>query len=103
MTTAIVLGALLVAGETRVTNFELYHPIETDAQGNIVPWYSPDLGKAFDHAVRAVWKWWLAMEPDPRDPPGTPYFMWHQVWRPGPDYDARGLGGDQLAMALSSW
>jgi len=32
---------------------------------------------------------------------GLPYYMNHQVWRP--DNDRRGLGGDQLNMALSSW
>jgi hypothetical protein len=32
---------------------------------------------------------------------GLPYYMNHQVWRP--NNDPRGLGGDQLQMALSSW
>jgi hypothetical protein len=31
---------------------------------------------------------------------GVPYFFQHQVWKP--EHDLRGLGGDQLAMALSS-
>ena len=35
-------------------------------------------------------------------PNGVRYFMQHQVWKPGEE-DPRGLGGDQLAMALSSW
>jgi hypothetical protein len=83
--------------------FELYHAIKTDAQGHIVPWYDPNPGKAFDHAVRILFKWWVNIENDPRDPKGIPYYMLHQCWRPGPDYDQRGVGGDQLAMALSSW
>jgi hypothetical protein len=33
---------------------------------------------------------------------GLPYYMNHQVWKPGVD-DNRGIGGDQLQMALSSW
>jgi hypothetical protein len=33
---------------------------------------------------------------------GIPYYMNHQVWRPGVN-DPRGAGGDQFAMALSSW
>ncbi|RZK81674.1 MAG: hypothetical protein EOO92_04515 [Pedobacter sp.] len=33
---------------------------------------------------------------------GIPYYMNHQVWQPGVN-DARGIGGDQLQMALSSW
>jgi len=33
---------------------------------------------------------------------GLPYYMNHQVWNP--DFnDPRGIGGDQFAMALSSW
>ncbi len=33
---------------------------------------------------------------------GVPYYLQHQVWKPGED-DPRGLGGDQIPMALSSW
>jgi hypothetical protein len=36
-----------------------------------------------------------------RDMNGLPYYMNHQVWRP--NNDPRGLGGDQLQMALSAW
>ena len=36
------------------------------------------------------------------DPNGIPYYMNHQVWKQGYD-DSRGLGGDQLQMAMSSW
>jgi hypothetical protein len=33
---------------------------------------------------------------------GIPYYMNHQVWRP--DFnDQRGIGGDQIQRALSSW
>lgn len=34
-------------------------------------------------------------------PNGVPYYVQHQAWKPEPD--PRGLGGDQLSMALSSW
>ncbi|HVU93592.1 MAG TPA: hypothetical protein VHE34_00130 [Puia sp.] len=37
-----------------------------------------------------------------RDMNGLPYYMNHQVWNPAFD-DPRGIGGDQFAMALSSW
>ncbi len=76
-----------------------YHPIRVDAGGKIVPWYSNDYGKAFDHAVRVVWKFWDTMAADRN---GLPYHMNHQVWRPDLD-DHRGIGGDQIQMALSSW
>jgi hypothetical protein len=77
----------------------VFHDIQVDAAGRIVPWYSPKPSVAYDHAVRAVWRFWNAM---PMCPNGVRYFMQHQVWRAG-DEDPRGLGGDQLAMALSSW
>jgi hypothetical protein len=32
---------------------------------------------------------------------GLKYYMNHQVWKP--EHDMRGLGGDQINMALSSW
>jgi hypothetical protein len=76
-----------------------YHPIRVDAGGKIVPWYSSDFGKAFDHSIRLVWKFWDTMAADRN---GLPYHMNHQVWRPGLD-DHRGIGGDQIQMALSSW
>jgi hypothetical protein len=34
-------------------------------------------------------------------PNGVPYQLQHQVWKP--EHDPRGLGGDQISMALSSW
>jgi hypothetical protein len=78
--------------------FLVFHPIKTDAQGHIIPWYSADKGEAYDFAVRATWAFWDTMRHDMN---GLPYYMNHQVWRPR--NDPRGLGGDQLQMALSSW
>jgi hypothetical protein len=75
-----------------------YHEIQTDARGNILPWYSPNLGKAYDHVVGRVWLFWKNME---KCPNGVPYYLQHMVWNPG--CDKRGLGGDQISMALSSW
>jgi hypothetical protein len=75
------------------------HPIALDAQGKIVPWLSRDLGRAYDGVVRLVWAFWHDMR---RDYNGLPYYMNHQVWQPDVN-DRRGIGGDQLAMALSSW
>jgi len=79
--------------------FLVFHPIKTDQSGNIVSWYSDDPGEAFDYVVKAVWYFWDTMRVDLN---GLPYYMNHQVWRPGIN-DRRGIGGDQLSMALSSW
>jgi hypothetical protein len=76
-----------------------YHPVRTDKDGNIIPWYDDDPGKSFDHVILSVWNFWDTMRHDMN---GLPYYMNHQVWNPDVD-DHRGMGGDQLAMALSSW
>jgi len=78
----------------------LYHPIHlNDSDKTIIPWYSDDLGKSYDAAINKVWNFWNTMRVDKN---GLPYYMNHQVWRT--DFnDRRGVGGDQFAMALSSW
>ncbi len=76
-----------------------YHDIRTDARGHIKPWNEDDPGTAFDDVINRVWQFWDTMRTDIN---GLPYYMNHMVWTPGLD-DARGLGGDQLQMALSSW
>jgi len=79
--------------------FLVFHPIKTDAQGKIVSWVGAEPGQAFDFVINAVWSFWDTMRTDMN---GLPYYMNHQVWRPGIN-DRRGIGGDQLAMALSAW
>lgn len=77
----------------------MYHKIKTDKQGKILPWYDDDPGISYDHIVNLVWNFWDTMRNDMN---GLPYYMNHQVWRP--DFnDPRGLGGDQIQMAMSSW
>lgn len=75
-----------------------YHEAKTDASGRIVPWYGGEPGRAYDHVVRLVWQFWRDMKPCPN---GVPYYLQHQVWKP--EEDPRGLGGDQIPMALSAW
>ena len=76
-----------------------YHLIKTDSQGKLLPWYDNDPGKSYDHIINIVWKFWDNMRTDLN---GLPYHMNHQVWKK--DYnDYRGIGGDQIQMALSSW
>lgn len=78
----------------------LYHAIHLNsADHTILPWYSTDLGKSYDFVISKVWNFWNTMRTDKN---GLPYYMNHQVWRD--DFnDRRGIGGDQFAMALSSW
>ncbi|MCK9411651.1 MAG: hypothetical protein M0Q53_05065 [Prolixibacteraceae bacterium] len=76
-----------------------YHEIRLDAKGNLLPWFSTDPGKSYDHIIRKVWNFWNTMR---RDPNGLPYYMNHQIWTRDRD-EQRGIGGDQIAMALSAW
>ncbi len=77
----------------------IYHDIITDHNGKIIPWYSNDPGKSFDRVINLVWSFWDTMRIDMN---GLPYYMNHQVWEEKFN-DRRGIGGDQLQMALSSW
>jgi len=77
----------------------IYHTIKTDVSGNIIPWYADEPGKAWSHVIQLVWNFWDTMRTDMN---GLPYYMNHQVWKARVN-DPRGLGGDQLCMALSSW
>jgi hypothetical protein len=77
----------------------IYHPIQTDKSGKIIPWFDQNPGKSYNHIINLVWNFWDHMRQDMN---GLPYYMNHQVWNPNFD-DPRGIGGDQFAMALSSW
>lgn len=89
---------LVPAGDTILADSIVYHTVRVDHNGNILPWYSADPGRAYDFVLDRVWNFWKNMETDSN---GLKYYMNHQVWRP--NHDKRGLGGDQLMMALSSW
>jgi len=75
-----------------------YHDIRTDGAGMILPWSDDDPARAYDRVVRLVWDFWHSLGNCPN---GVPYVLQHQVWKP--EHDPRGLGGDQISMALSSW
>lgn len=76
-----------------------YHAVRVNmADNSILPWYSNDPGASYDTVLMLVWNFWKNMATDSN---GLKYYMNHQVWRP--EHDARGLGGDQINMALSSW
>ena len=76
----------------------IYHTVRVDSNGSILPWYSSNLGESYDHILERVWDFWKNMALDTN---GVKYYMNHQVWRP--NHDKRGIGGDQVMMALSSW
>ena len=78
----------------------VYHNIKTDAPGKILcPGTIPIPAFRMTMCFNLVWKFWDTMR---RDINGIPYYMNHQIWQPGVN-ESKGIGGDQLAMALSSW
>ena len=89
---------IIAEKDTILKDSIVYHPVRVDKRGDILPWYSADPGQSYDHVLHLVWDFWKNM---PADSNGQKYYMNHQVWRP--QHDKRGLGGDQVMMALSSW
>lgn len=81
------------------TSHIVYHDVKVDAGGAILPWYNDRPSVAYDHHIRAIWKFWLGMRTCGK---GIPYYLQHQVWMETRD-DERGIGGDQIPMALDSW
>ncbi len=77
----------------------VYHDVKVNEQGDIVPWFAPSPAVAYDHHIRMLWNFWKQMRSGPN---GVPYYLLHQVWKEAED-DQRGLGGDQISMALDSW
>ncbi len=96
----MVAAATLILGVGVPANAEdlIYHAIQTDDAGQIIPWYDPDPGTSYDHCIGLVWTFWNNMESCPN---GVKYYLQHQIW--SPEHDHRGLGGSQPAMALNSW
>ncbi|MCL6546105.1 MAG: hypothetical protein K6T61_12820, partial [Bryobacteraceae bacterium] len=92
---ALALTGVLVRAADRI----LYHEVKLDSSGKILPWYGSGPSEAYDHVIRLVFRFWINMR---KCPNGVPYYLQHQVWRPD-RCDPRGIGGDQIPMALSSW
>jgi hypothetical protein len=96
---AVLASACLAPARAASAERLGYHEVRVDAQGGIVPWYGEGPPEAYDHVIRQVWSFWITMRTCPN---GVPYYLLHQVWKADRD-DPRGLGGDQINMALSSW
>lgn len=72
-----------------------FHAIVTDQNNHILPWYSSNLGESYDHVINLVWNYWIGM---PNEANGIPRYLQHRIVERNVE-----IGGDQLAMALSSW
>lgn len=89
---------LKIEKDTLLRDKIIYHFVRVDNNGNILPWFSSNLGNSYDTVLKLVWNFWKNMEYCSN---GEKYYLNHQVW--SEIHDRRGLGGDQLQMALSSW
>jgi len=95
----MVFAALWLWSASARAETLIYHEIKTDASGKIAPWYGTGPSQAYDHDIRLLFQFWKNIR-NCRN--GVPMYMQHQVWKPDKE-DPRGLGGDQISMALSSW
>lgn len=75
----------------------VFHTIQTDSNGNLIPWYSPDPGISYDHDLQLIWNFWKNI---PTSSGARLYMMDHSY---SPTLQGNMVGGDQFAMALSSW
>ena len=89
---------LHVEADTVLPDTIVYHPVRVDQNGHILPWYSTNAGESYDYVMARVWHFWKNMEVNSN---GQKYYIKSPGWDPA--HDKRGIGGDQLMMALSSW
>lgn len=94
----LTMTVLVCQAESADTTKIGYHQVRTDAEGHILPWYSAELGTAYDHNLRLVWSFWKGIDDCPN---GVRYCLQHQVWKP--KHDRRGVAASQFSMTISSW
>ena len=76
----------------------VYHNIVTDSSGNMQPWYNANRGTSYDHCLNLVWNFWDNI---PTCCGGYKYYMMDHSY--SAQSSGNKVGGDQFAMALSSW
>ena len=95
----LVFTALLMFfANVRAQQELVYHDIVRDSSGKLAPWYSPDPATSYDHDLGLIWSCWKNF---PSDSAGLKNYMTDHSYcqtRCG-----NKIGGDQFAMALSSW
>ncbi|MBP6732636.1 MAG: hypothetical protein KA149_11290, partial [Chitinophagales bacterium] len=96
----IIAGLLLccVFAFSSQAQLNVYHPIVKDNNGVLVHWYNPNHGTGYDHCLGLIWNFWNNMDTCCG---GYPHYMIDHTY--SPNVQGNKLGGDQFAMALSSW
>ena len=91
-----------------------FHQVRVDRAGRILPWYSADPGAGYDKVLNLVWFYWAHVPPYwdiqpervvngvkiPSTRLGALDLPKYMLFR---TLETLGIGGDQFAMALSSW
>jgi len=75
----------------------VFHTIQTDSNGLLIPWYNPDPAVAYDHDLQLIWNFWQNIPTSL----GTKFYMMDHSY--SPTLQGNMVGGDQFGMALSSW
>ena len=88
---------LSVFASIQAQNVLVYHDIVKDGNGNLAPWYNPDLATSYDHDLSLIWNFWKNY---PTDINGLKYYMTDHSYCSGGCGNQ--IGGDQFSMALSS-
>ncbi len=81
-----------------MAQLSVYHPIVKDNNGILVHWYNPNHGASYDHCLGLVWNFWKNVDTCCG---GQKFYMVDHSY--SPQIQGNKLGGDQFAMALSSW
>ena len=87
---------LAIAGSFSQAQQLVYHTIQKDSNGYLLPWYNPDPGTSYDHDLGLIWNYWNNIP----DSAGIKFYMLDHSYSPTIQYNM--IGGDQLAMAISS-
>ena len=93
----LCLLSFLLAETGHAQQVLVFHTIQTDSSGNMLPWYNADPGIAYDHDLQLIWNFWNNIPTNQ----GVKYYMTDHTY--SPTGAANMVGGDQFAMAMSSW
>lgn len=94
----VTLFAVFIACNMQAQQLLVYHNIVTDSSGNMRPWYNDNRGSSYNHCLDLVWNFWKNV---PADVAGFKYYMMDHSY--SAQTSGNKVGGDQFAMALSSW
>ena len=90
-----VFPFLLLSANAQTTL--VYHTVVTDTNGNLIPWYNPNHGSSYNNGLNLIWNFWKNIPTSS----GNKYYMMDHSY--SATLQGNKVGGDQYAMALSSW